>query len=69
MTSNKQDRAPGEARLRETASHLDMTAEQREAAKAHAAMLSETAARVAVELPLTADVDDFRRVLAERAAQ
>jgi hypothetical protein len=40
-----------------------MPAERRAAAKAHAALLSRTADKVARELPISADVDDFRRVL------
>ena len=48
----------------EPASHLDIPPERRALAKAHAAMLAETARRVALELPFGADVDDFRRVLA-----
>jgi hypothetical protein len=64
MTGKQQDKA-----TTEVASYLEMTPEQRETAKAHAATLAKTAARVAIELPLTADVDDFRRVLAARAAQ
>ncbi|MGE3067633.1 MAG: hypothetical protein AB7K67_18800 [Hyphomicrobiaceae bacterium] len=40
-----------------------MPPDRRAAAKAHAAMLSRTAQRVARELPISADVDDFRRVL------
>ena len=51
----------------EPASYLDMPSERRAAAKAHAAMLSHTADRIARELPIAADVDDFRRVLAEEA--
>lgn len=51
----------------EIAAYLDMTPERRAAAKAHAATLTRTAAKVALELPLSADVDDFRRVLAEGA--
>ena len=51
----------------ETASYLDMPPERRALAKAHAAMLSATAGRVALELPIGADVDDFRRVLAAEA--
>ncbi len=35
--------------------------------KAHAAMLSATAGKVALTLPIGADVDDFRRVLAAGA--
>ena len=51
----------------EPAAYLDMPEERRALAKAHAAMLAETAGRVALELPLGADVDDFRRVLASGA--
>jgi len=51
----------------EPPAYLDMPAERRTLAKAHAAMLVETAGRVALELPLGADVDDFRRVLAAGA--
>jgi hypothetical protein len=46
---------------------LDMPDERRALAGAHAARLAETAARVALELPMSADVDDFRRVLAAEA--
>jgi hypothetical protein len=49
------------------AAYLDMPEERRALAEAHAAMLAETAGRVALELPLSADVDDFRRVLAAGA--
>ena len=49
------------------AAYLDMPAERREPAAAHAAMLSATADKVARELPLSADVDDFRRVLVQAA--
>jgi hypothetical protein len=51
----------------EPAAYLDMPPERRAAAKAHAALLSRTAGRIALELPMSADVDDFRRVLAEGA--
>jgi hypothetical protein len=51
----------------EPAAYLDMPAERRAAAKAHAAILSETAGKAALELPLGADVDDFRRVLTAEA--
>jgi hypothetical protein len=51
----------------DAASYLDMAPERRAAAKAHAALLSRTADRVARQLPLSADVDDFRRVLVEEA--
>jgi hypothetical protein len=51
----------------DTAAYLDMPPERRAAAKAHAAVLARTADKVARELPMSADVDDFRRVLAEEA--
>ena len=51
----------------DTAAYLDMPPERRAAAKAHAALLSRTAGRIALELPIGADVDDFRRVLTEGA--
>jgi hypothetical protein len=47
----------------DAASYLDMPPERRAAAKAHAALLSRAADKVARELPISADVDDFRRVL------
>ena len=53
----------------EFAGYLDMPEERRALAKAHVAAISETAGRVALELPMGADVDDFRRVLAARAEQ
>ena len=51
----------------ETASYLDMPAERRASAKAHAALLSEAASKIARELPFSADVDDFRRILVSEA--
>jgi glucose-6-phosphate 1-dehydrogenase len=51
----------------DTAAYLDMPPERRAAAKAHAALLSQTAGRIALELPLGADVDDFRRALTQGA--
>ena len=51
----------------EPAQYLDMPPERRALAKAHAAMLSTTAKAVALTLPIGADVDDFRRVLASGA--
>jgi len=57
----------GTSPAQEPAAYLDMPPERRALAKAHVALLSQTAGRVAVELPMSADVDDFRRVLAERA--
>lgn len=49
------------------AAYLDMPAERRAAAKAHVAIVSATVRTVALKLPLTADVDDFRRVLTAEA--
>lgn len=54
---------PQSADRSEPAGYLDMPVERRAAAIAHAAMLSATMRKVAAELPFTADVDDFRRVL------
>ena len=51
----------------EPAPYLDMPPERRASAKAHVALLSETIARLAVSLPLGADVDDFRGVLMAEA--
>jgi hypothetical protein len=51
----------------EPAAYLDMPAERRALARAHAAILAETARRVALEVPFQADVDDFRRVLVAEA--
>jgi hypothetical protein len=51
----------------DTAAYLDMPADRRAAAKAHIAVLSGTAGKIAEELPLGADVDDFRRVLVAQA--
>ncbi len=60
---------PGTARQegREPGGGLDIPEERRVLAKAQAALLAETAARIALELPMSADVDDFRRVLAAGA--
>ena len=49
------------------AADLSMPPERRRAAEAHAAALALTAAKVAAELPLGADVDDFRRILMTEA--
>lgn len=49
------------------ADDLNMPPERRALAKAHAAMLSATARKISRTLPLGADVDDFRRVMAEEA--
>jgi hypothetical protein len=47
---------------------LEIPADRRALAEAHAALLAQTAASVALTLPFSADVDDFRRVLAQEAA-
>ena len=49
------------------AAYLKMPPERRRAAMTHAAQLSQTAGRIAAALPLSADVDDFRRVLVAEA--
>jgi hypothetical protein len=51
----------------DVAAYLDMPLERRAAAKAHAALLSRTASKIALDLPFGADVDDFRRALTEGA--
>lgn len=66
MASTPQSTTPA-AGSEEPAAYLDMPPERRAAARAHAAFLSKTAGKVAVDLPMSADVDDFRRVLAEGA--
>jgi hypothetical protein len=67
MTEPSRDAAKPAAAGEEPAAYLDMPAERRTLAKAHAAMLAETAGRVALELPFSADVDDFRRLLIAEA--
>jgi len=64
MTTPTFDASPASA---EPAAYLDMPPERRTAAMAHAALLAKTADRIARELPFSADVDDFRRVLVEEA--
>ena len=64
MTSPTSDPSPASA---EPAAYLDMPPERRAAAKAHASLLAKTADRIARELPFSADVDDFRRVLVAEA--
>jgi hypothetical protein len=59
--------APTPPAAEDTAAYLDMPPERRAAAKAHAALLSQAAGRVALQLPIGADVDDFRRVLIQGA--
>lgn len=67
MASSPKDAAPKAPVADEIAAYLDMPPERRALAKAHAALLSQTAGRIALELPMGADVDDFRRVLAAGA--
>jgi hypothetical protein len=67
MAASAKDAAPKAPAADEIAGYLDMPPERRALAKAHAAMLTLTAGRVALELPMSADVDDFRRVMAEGA--
>jgi hypothetical protein len=67
MAASGNNPAPGPQTRREAGAGLGMSDERRVLAKAHAAILAETAARVALELPMSADVDDFRRVLASGA--
>lgn len=69
MASAPKHAAPNQPATDEIAAYLDMPADRRALAKAHVATLSQTAGRVALELPIGADVDDFRRVLATRAEQ
>jgi hypothetical protein len=51
----------------DVAGYLDMPPERRALAKAHVAGISATAGKVVLSLPIGADVDDFRRVLAAEA--
>jgi hypothetical protein len=67
MAEQTIDPQPAPAAEAGPAAGLAMPPERRRAAQAHAAQLSDTAAKVAAELPLSADVDDFRRILAAAA--
>ena len=49
------------------AAYLDIPPERRQAHMAQTALLAKTAAQVALTLPLSADVDDFRRMLVDNA--
>ncbi len=49
------------------AHYLDMPDDRRALAEAHVAMVSQTVRQAALEVPLSADVDDFRRVLMANA--
>ena len=66
MAEQTKDKEP-EPAAAGPAAGLDMPPERRRAAQVHAALIADTAARVAAELPLGADVDDFRRILATEA--
>jgi hypothetical protein len=63
------EQPPAGSPAQDVAAYLDMPPERRTAAKAHVAILSTTAGKVALDLPLGADVDDFRRVLVAQAKQ
>jgi hypothetical protein len=67
MANEPRDTAPKPGLGDGPAADIDMPAERRAAAMAHVAILSATAAKVAAQLPLGADVDDFRRVLVSEA--
>jgi hypothetical protein len=69
MANSPKDASGSAETAAEPAGYLDMPAERRVLAKAHAAMLAQTAARIALELPFSAGVDDFRRVLSDEARQ
>lgn len=50
------------------AAHLtEMPQDRRDAAKAHIALVTATVRKVAMTVPLGADIDDHRRVLAAHA--
>ncbi|MBX9588567.1 MAG: hypothetical protein K2X43_04630 [Hyphomonadaceae bacterium] len=67
MAASPDDAATNASADGEPARYLHMPPERRALAKAHAAMLAQTADRIAAALPIGADVDDFRRVLAAEA--
>ena len=67
MANTPAQAAAGTPAPEDTAAYLDMPPERRAAAKMHAALLSRTAGRIAEETPLSADIDDFRRVLVTEA--
>lgn len=58
---------PPSAGLLPHAHYLDMPAERRAAAHARVAIISASVRAFSVGVPLTADVDDFRRVLVAHA--
>lgn len=61
--SNDASAKPASSGARGAASYLDMPADRRATAEATAATLVAAAQKVADELPLQTDVDDFRRIL------
>ena len=67
MPETPQTGATANTAREEPAGYLDIPAERRALAKGHAALLSATADKVARTLPISADVDDFRRLMAEGA--
>jgi hypothetical protein len=67
MADPSSEVAKGAVAADEPAAYLDMPPERRALARAHAAMLAVTARAVALDLPFSADVDDFRRVLVAEA--
>jgi hypothetical protein len=67
MAGSPPDAPPKATTADDMAAYLDMPAERRALAKAHTSTLAATAAKVALELPISADVDDFRRILATEA--
>jgi len=63
MAKPEQSRPAAKPAAKGTAAYLEMADDRRAAAEANAAMLVAAAQRVADTLPMSADVDDFRRVL------
>ena len=63
MAKAEQPKSDQHTHAGKPAAYLDMADDRRAAAEANAAMLVAAAQRVADTLPLSADVDDFRRVL------
>lgn len=67
MAQSEQPPSIGFTPAAEPAAYLQMPGERRAAAMAQAAALAATAGTVALELPLDANVDDFRRLLIAEA--
>lgn len=61
--------SPDDTTMTRPAPYLDMPDDRRAAAIAHAALLGKTVRAVAPMIPLSADVDDFRRVLVSEAGK